>query len=210
MPSARALPPQASVSSADARRQLTRGHCKPGRSTAILPVAHPIKTLRFSPAARIQHFRVAWRKRIIDHDGDGKIPVNREWLKLVEGTGLYREQAINGEGILLPHATLCRPTSARLAAHRISKRWLFPDGTLQQDVDLAAHGPHARTLPMARSSARIFQGAPDASPRRREFCLGLLREARPHPRAAGACLLRTARQVRYSVGASSTRCISPM
>jgi pyrroloquinoline-quinone synthase len=46
-------------------------------------------------------FRLAWRKRIIDHDGDGIRPGGIEkWLKLVEATGLSREQAIRGDGIL--------------------------------------------------------------------------------------------------------------
>jgi pyrroloquinoline-quinone synthase len=46
-------------------------------------------------------FRRAWRKRIIDHDGDGRKPGGIEkWLRLVEATGLTREQAIHGEGIL--------------------------------------------------------------------------------------------------------------
>jgi pyrroloquinoline-quinone synthase len=46
-------------------------------------------------------FRLAWRKRIIDHDGDGNKPGGIEkWLKLVEATGLPRVQAVRGEGIL--------------------------------------------------------------------------------------------------------------
>jgi len=46
-------------------------------------------------------FRRSWRKRIIDHDGDGTKPGGIEkWLRLVEATGLPREQAIRGEGIL--------------------------------------------------------------------------------------------------------------
>lgn len=46
-------------------------------------------------------FRRVWRKRIIDHDGDGTKPGGIEkWLRLVEATGLAREQAIRGEGIL--------------------------------------------------------------------------------------------------------------
>jgi coenzyme PQQ biosynthesis protein C len=46
-------------------------------------------------------FRMAWRKRLIDHDGDGTKPGGIEkWLKLVEATGLPRMQAVRGEGIL--------------------------------------------------------------------------------------------------------------
>jgi len=47
------------------------------------------------------NFRRAWRKRILDHDGDGTRPGGIEkWLRLVEATGLPRGQAISGEGIL--------------------------------------------------------------------------------------------------------------
>jgi pyrroloquinoline-quinone synthase len=46
-------------------------------------------------------FRRSWRKRILDHDGDATHPGGIEkWLRLVEATGLSREQAIRGEGIL--------------------------------------------------------------------------------------------------------------
>ena len=53
------------------------------------------------PAAKIAAFRLAWRKRILDHDGDGTKPGGIEkWLRLVEATGLPREQADKGDGIL--------------------------------------------------------------------------------------------------------------
>src|ERR1700739_2558793 len=49
-----------------------------------------------------QGFRVAWRKRLVDHDGDGSgAPGGVEkWLKLVEATGLPRIQAGRGGGVL--------------------------------------------------------------------------------------------------------------
>jgi len=48
-----------------------------------------------------QGFRVAWRKRLEDHDGDGEAPGGVEkWLKLVESTGLPRIHAVRGDGIL--------------------------------------------------------------------------------------------------------------
>jgi pyrroloquinoline-quinone synthase len=48
-----------------------------------------------------QGFRVAWRKRLEDHDGDGDTPGGVEkWLKLVEATGLPRIHAVRGDGIL--------------------------------------------------------------------------------------------------------------
>jgi pyrroloquinoline-quinone synthase len=48
-------------------------------------------------------FRTAWRKRLVDHDGDGdgSAPGGIEkWLKLVEATGLPRVTAVHGDGIL--------------------------------------------------------------------------------------------------------------
>lgn len=46
-------------------------------------------------------FRRAWRKRLIDHDGDGTHPGGIEkWLRLIEATGLSRDRAIRSEGIL--------------------------------------------------------------------------------------------------------------
>jgi pyrroloquinoline-quinone synthase len=61
----------------------------------------PIKDAAILARSQDPDFRVAWRKRIADHDGDGTHPGGIEkWLRLVEATGLTREQAIRGEGIL--------------------------------------------------------------------------------------------------------------
>jgi pyrroloquinoline-quinone synthase len=61
----------------------------------------PIKDAAILARTEDAAFRLAWRKRIIDHDGDGSQPGGVEkWLKLVEATGLKREQALEGEGIL--------------------------------------------------------------------------------------------------------------
>jgi pyrroloquinoline-quinone synthase len=61
----------------------------------------PIKDAAILARCDDPSFRIAWRKRILDHDGDGGKPGGIEkWLKLVEATGLPREQAIRGDGIL--------------------------------------------------------------------------------------------------------------
>ncbi len=61
----------------------------------------PIKDATILARSEDPDFRRAWRKRLIDHDGDGKSPGGIEkWLRLVEATGLSRKQAITGEGIL--------------------------------------------------------------------------------------------------------------
>ncbi len=61
----------------------------------------PIKDAAILARTTDPAFRLAWRKRIIDHDGDGTHPGGIEkWLRLVEATGLSREQAIRGDEIL--------------------------------------------------------------------------------------------------------------
>ncbi len=46
-------------------------------------------------------FRRAWRKRVIDHDGDATSDGGiKRWLKLAEATGLDADQVITGTGIL--------------------------------------------------------------------------------------------------------------
>ncbi|HET9409692.1 MAG TPA: pyrroloquinoline-quinone synthase PqqC [Candidatus Sulfotelmatobacter sp.] len=46
-------------------------------------------------------FRRAWRKRVVDHDGDATSEGGiKRWLKLAEATGLNADQVRRGEGIL--------------------------------------------------------------------------------------------------------------
>jgi coenzyme PQQ biosynthesis protein C len=61
----------------------------------------PMKDATILARSEDAEFRRAWRKRIFDHDGDGTHPGGIEkWLRLVEATGLTREQAEQGDGIL--------------------------------------------------------------------------------------------------------------
>jgi pyrroloquinoline-quinone synthase len=61
----------------------------------------PIKDATILARSADAEFRRAWRKRIFDHDGDGTHPGGVEkWLRLVEATGLTRQQAELGDGIL--------------------------------------------------------------------------------------------------------------
>jgi len=66
---------------------------------SIIPIKDSIILSRgLDPA-----FRRAWRKRVVDHDGDGT--TNNEggikrWLKLAEATGLNADQVRAGTGIL--------------------------------------------------------------------------------------------------------------
>ena len=61
----------------------------------------PIKDATILARSEDPAFRLAWRKRILDHDGDGTHPGGIEkWLRLVEATGLTRAQAVRGDGTL--------------------------------------------------------------------------------------------------------------
>lgn len=61
----------------------------------------PMKDATILARSEDAEFRRAWRKRIFDHDGDGTRPGGIEkWLRLVEATGLTREQALRGDAIL--------------------------------------------------------------------------------------------------------------
>jgi pyrroloquinoline-quinone synthase len=61
----------------------------------------PIKDATILARSEDAEFRRAWRKRIFDHDGDGTHPGGIEkWLRLVEATGLTRDQALRGDAIL--------------------------------------------------------------------------------------------------------------
>jgi pyrroloquinoline-quinone synthase len=82
--------------------KLTRGQLQAWALNRYAYQSHiPIKDATILARSDNADFRRAWRKRIIDHDGDGAQPGGIEkWLRLVEATGLRREQAIRGEGIL--------------------------------------------------------------------------------------------------------------
>jgi len=82
--------------------KLTRGQLQAWALNRYYYQEHiPIKDASILRRSTDPVFRAVWRKRLVDHDGDGKNPGGIEkWLKLVEATGLSREQAIRGEGIL--------------------------------------------------------------------------------------------------------------
>jgi pyrroloquinoline-quinone synthase len=82
--------------------KLTRGQLQAWALNRYYYQSHiPMKDAAILARSDDPTFRLAWRKRIIDHDGDGSKPGGIEkWLKLVEVTGLPRVQAVRGEGIL--------------------------------------------------------------------------------------------------------------
>ena len=70
---------------------------------SIIPIKDSIILSRSEDPA----FRRAWRKRIVDHDGDGTRPGGIEkWIQLAQSTGSPRETVIAERGIL-PGRSLC-------------------------------------------------------------------------------------------------------
>lgn len=62
-----------------------------------IPIKDAIILSRSNDAA----FRVAWRKRVIDHDGGpGSEGGIRRWLKLAEASGLEAEKVVRGDAVL--------------------------------------------------------------------------------------------------------------
>ena len=61
----------------------------------------PIKDAIILSRSQDPDFRRAWRKRIIDHDGDGTHPGGIEkWIRLAQATGLDREHVTSQRGSL--------------------------------------------------------------------------------------------------------------
>ena len=61
----------------------------------------PIKDAIILSRSEDPAFRRAWRKRVVDHDGDGSHEGGIErWIRLAEATGLERERVVKGEEIL--------------------------------------------------------------------------------------------------------------
>jgi pyrroloquinoline-quinone synthase len=64
---------------------------------SVIPIKDAIILSRIEDPA----FRVAWRKRIIDHDGDGLRPGGIEkWIQLAEATGVKRARVVSGAEVL--------------------------------------------------------------------------------------------------------------
>jgi pyrroloquinoline-quinone synthase len=64
---------------------------------SVIPIKDAIILSRSEDPA----FRRAWRKRVIDHDGDGTQPGGIEkWILLAQATGIERDLVISQQGIL--------------------------------------------------------------------------------------------------------------
>jgi pyrroloquinoline-quinone synthase len=78
----------------------------------------PIKDALIVARSQEAEFRRAWRKRIVDHDGEEGRPGGIEkWIKLAEATGVERER-VAGEGEVLPGVKYAVDAYLRLVSER--------------------------------------------------------------------------------------------
>ena len=133
----------------------------------------PIKDAAILARSDDADFRRAWRKRVIDHDGDVKTPGGIEkWLRLVEATGLSRGQAMREEGILPAtryavdaYVDFVR-TRSHLEAVASSLTELFSKDLITLRVDrLRAH------YPWLSGGLDYFQGRMTQAPEDADFAL---------------------------------------
>jgi len=82
--------------------KLTRGQLQAWALNRYYYQSHiPMKDAAILARSEDAAFRRSWLKRILDHDGDATYPGGIEkWLRLVEATGLTREQAMREDAIL--------------------------------------------------------------------------------------------------------------
>ena len=169
--------------SADARRQAdARPASGLGAQSLLLPEpSSRSRTRRFCRGPRMPHFRRAWRKRIIDHDGDGTHPGGIEkWLLLAEATGLAREQAIAATEFCPRRDTRCSAYMDFVSTHASGGGGIFAHRAFLARSDHAAYRPPARALSVAFERARLFSRAAYAGARGRALRVGLGGEARAH------------------------------
>jgi coenzyme PQQ biosynthesis protein C len=141
----------------------------------------PIKDAAILARSEDPGFRLAWRKRILDHDGDDNKPGGIEkWLRLVEATGLSREQALLGDGILPATRFAVQAyvdfvsTRSLLEAVASSLTELFSQKLIALRIDRMRH-----FYPWLTNGLEYFTGRLKQAPEDAEFALAwVVRKAR--------------------------------
>ena len=155
--------------------QLTKGQLQAWALNRYYYQEHiPIKDAIILSRSKDPAFRIAWRKRLVDHDGDGQNRAGIEkWLKLVEATGLSRQQAIREEGILpatryAVHAYLDLVSQrSELEAVASSLTELFSQTLIAMRIDCMR-----KHYPWLVPALDYFEGRLTQAPQDAEFALG--------------------------------------
>jgi pyrroloquinoline-quinone synthase len=139
----------------------------------------PVKDATLIARLPSSALRREWRKRLIDHDGDGNAPGGMErWLKLAEGVGLDRAYVESLQGLLPAtrfavdaYVALVRDRSI-LEAIGSSLTELFSPGIIAERVDGMLRGySFVTTDTLAYFTPRLTQ-----APRDSDFALAYVKE----------------------------------
>ena len=149
-------------------------------------------------------FRRAWRKRVVDHDGDATSEGGiKRWLKLAEATGLDPEQVRTGKGILPAtrfavneYLNIVRSRSLLEAVASSLTEFFSPTLITLRVEKLRQH------YPVALRRSGLFRGAIVPGAGRFKIRGQLRLREREDARRAGTGHPGPARQVRHPVGAA--------
>ena len=139
----------------------------------------PVKDATLIARLPTSALRREWRKRLVDHDGDGNAPGGMErWLKLAEGVGLDRAYVESLEGLLPAtrfavdaYVALVRDRSI-LEAIGSSLTELFSPGIIAERVEGMLRGyPFVTMETLAYFKPRLTQ-----APRDSDFALAYVKE----------------------------------
>ena len=163
----------------------------------------PIKDALILARSDSPEFRRAWRKRIVDHDGEPGTPGGIEkWIRLAEATGVPRELVISERGVLpavryAVDAYLALVTKhSFLEAVASSLTEMFSKSLISLRMDR-----HGDALSVSFIQPGIFRVAAVASARGCRLRAELGEAKCEHARRTGSGDRRPARQMRYSLGA---------
>jgi pyrroloquinoline-quinone synthase len=139
----------------------------------------PVKDATLIARLPTSELRREWRRRLIDHDGDGTAPGGMErWIKLAEGVGLDRVYVESLEGLLPAtrfavdaYVALVRDRSV-LEAVASSLTEMFSPGIIAERVDGMLRGyPFVTMDTLAYFKPRLTQ-----APRDSDFALAYVLE----------------------------------
>ena len=164
----------------------------------------PIKDAIVLSRSDDSSFRRAWRKRVLDHDGDnGPEGGIERWLRLAEATGLDRDRVVGCKEILPAvryavdaYLDLVRSRSL-LEAVASSLTELF-----SRDLITLRMGALRQHYPWLSNGLDYFEARLDQAPADAHFAFHFVAEHAPHPRRTGTGHECAARKMRNPVGAA--------
>src|SRR6266478_6464975 len=201
----RAVPSQAPISLADARRQ---AHARPASSVG----SQSLLLSKPYPHQRCGHPRAQRRSRLPPRLAQTHPRSRRRRhqarrhreMAVLSGSHRPSSRASSEWRRHPPRHALCRAGLRGFRFHTLASRSrsLLTHRTLLEKIDCPAHGSPPPALSVALEWPRLFHWPPDASPGRFRLRSSMGPEARTHPRTARASPRRPPRQVRHPLGST--------